>query len=82
MATLLTKILRRRVRTSGPSHGVKDELVVALYPSGVIGLRESRHKNELYTDLGSLYERLLAEQTYKRTETNRRRKARRGPLRP
>lgn len=53
--TLLNKPVVRKTRPHDLPHGVADEIVVTLYPGGVIGLRELRRRKEYRLDAGVLY---------------------------
>jgi hypothetical protein len=63
----LARPVRRRVRCVVP-HGVNPELVITLYPGGLIGLREHRRRRELHIAAGALYARLLAAEARARQE--------------
>lgn len=64
--TLLSKPVRRRTAWAAP-HGVAPEVVITLYPGGMIGLREVRRRKEVVLSASSLYTRaLMAEQREKR----------------
>lgn len=48
------KPTRRRVTARVP-HGVTPQLIVTIYPGGIIGLRENRRRKEYQLDCGTLY---------------------------
>jgi hypothetical protein len=48
------KPTKRAVSARVP-HGVKDTLVVAVYPGGMIGLRELGRRKEYTLEVGTLY---------------------------
>jgi len=54
MVTLCTKPTRRKVRANVP-FGVNPEIVLTIYPSGVIGLREARRRREYVVSIGIIY---------------------------
>jgi hypothetical protein len=59
--TRLAKPLKRRTTWVGP-WGVTQEVVITLYPGGVIGLREARRRKEVQLNAATLYvNALLAE---------------------
>lgn len=59
--TALTKRVVRKTRGRVP-HGVRAEIVVTLYPGGIIGLRELGRRKEYDFEVGALYSRaVLAE---------------------
>lgn len=58
MTRLHGKPVRRVVKCAVP-FGVRDEIVVSLYPGGGIGLREKGRRRELRLDVGTLYARCL-----------------------
>lgn len=62
MTTLASKPVRRKVRVAGMPHGIKPDLVIVLYPNGIIGLREARRRREYQVTVGSLYARLVAQE--------------------
>lgn len=55
--TTLTKAVTRKARTTPAAHGVRAELVISLYPHGVIGIREAgrRSKSEITFEAARLY---------------------------
>ena len=58
----------RKTRARVP-HGVKDQIVITLYPGGLIGLREHRRRKEYTLEVGALYLRAVrAEVETKRRE--------------
>lgn len=63
--TTIRKPLRRRVQCDGQvPHGVNPELVITLYPGGMLGLRETgrRQSSEIQVHVGVIYARALAGQ--------------------
>ncbi|MBI3981187.1 hypothetical protein HY345_04270 [Candidatus Microgenomates bacterium] len=56
--TDLKKPLKRKTRIA-PIHGLKDEIVVTLYPGGTIGLREAKHRREYTLSIGFLYQEAI-----------------------
>ena len=55
----------RRTTTSGPvPHGVKSEMVITLYPGGLIGLRELGRRREYTISAGVLYARLVGAEAW------------------
>ena len=68
--TRLSKPVTRRTSWNAP-HGVNPEVVITLYPGGVIGLREARRRKEVQVNASTLYTRaLLAEQRAKKAKRN------------
>ncbi len=65
----MTKLIRPVVRVTEhrASHAIR-ELVISLYPGGIIGLREkgSRGSNEVTVDAARLYLRLKADRAAER----------------
>lgn len=59
--TRITKELRRLVRLAEYQHGTSPEMVITIYPGGIIGLRERgrRQKSELTVKAAGLYVQLL-----------------------
>jgi len=49
------KPTRRRVRAAVP-YGVNPEIVVTIYPAGIIGLREGRRRREYVLPVGLIYQ--------------------------
>lgn len=45
----------KRVVTARVPHGVNPQIVITIYPGGVIGLRELRRRKEYTLDTASLY---------------------------
>lgn len=45
----------RRVTYSHVPHGVKPQIVVTVYPAGIIGFRELGRRKEYQLDVGVLY---------------------------
>lgn len=59
--TRLVKPVQRRTTWNAP-YGVAREVVITLYPGGVIGLREARRRKEVQLQAATLYaQALLAE---------------------
>lgn len=58
MATRCTKPTRRMVRAAVP-HGVNPDIVITVYPSGLIGLREARRRREYVLAVGLLYQQAV-----------------------
>ena len=56
--TFEDKPTKRVVRANTP-HGVKNEIVVTVYPGGGIGLRELGRRKEYHLDAGALYVRAI-----------------------
>ncbi len=71
--TALKKPVRRTTTWHAP-HGVADQVIITLYPGGVIGLRERRRRKEVQLDAAQLYTRALLEE--RRKERVKRRKGR------
>lgn len=57
--TKLNRAVRRTTRVGDVPHGVRNDLVITLYPGGVIGLREHRRRREFQVSAGTLYTRLV-----------------------
>ena len=53
--TRATKPVSRVVSPRTLPHGVTPEIVITVYPGGVIGLRELRRRKEFRLDAGTLY---------------------------
>jgi hypothetical protein len=64
--TKLKKRVARQVECGVVPHGVATIIAVALYPGGVIGLREHRRRREYMVEVGPLYARLVAAAARKR----------------
>lgn len=80
MARELKKPLRRKIYVNAP-HGVTPEIVVTLYPSGVIGMREARHRREYVLGLGGVYvQAVMAAARAEAIEKKKARKAKRKGL--
>lgn len=60
--TKLTKPVRRTTHANVP-YGVTPQIVVTLYPGGIIGLREQRHRREYTLGIGTLYVQAMLAQT-------------------
>lgn len=78
MATRLTKPVRRAT-TVDPGTvpwNTNPNLVVSLYPGGVLGIREARHRKEYVVHVGVILERLIVEEALQRKRA--RAKARRA----
>lgn len=76
--TRLTKPVRRTTSVDAP-HGIASTLVIALYPGGVIGIREARRRKEIHLSAIALYERALVEEAS--AAARQRRQTRRGRAR-
>lgn len=59
-----SKVVRRKTLAS-VIHGVNPNLVITLYPRGVIGIRELRRRKEFCFDAGTLYVRALVNDSRK-----------------
>ena len=59
MTTPIRHAVRRRVPCTVP-HGIRPELILTIYPNGILGLREKGRRLELVQDAGALYAKLLA----------------------
>lgn len=57
--TKLLKPVKRSTEARHMPHGFKNELVITLYPGGIVGVRENRKRGEVTFDLGDLYARSL-----------------------
>ncbi len=65
--TDLKRPVKRVARGLVVPHGVNPDLVISLYPGGVIGLREARRRKEVKVSAATLYtQALLAEVRAKR----------------
>ena len=62
MTTLVSKPVRRKVRIAGMPHGIRPDLVIALYPGGIIGLREVGRRREYQVAAGVRYARLVGQE--------------------
>lgn len=59
----------RRVAAVDPDtvpHGVSSTIVATLYPGGVLGLREARHRKEYVVHLGVILERAIVDEVLQR----------------
>jgi hypothetical protein len=72
--TSLKKPVSRTTTWRAP-HGVAPQVVITLYPGGVIGLREHRRRKEVQLEAAQLYTRALLEE--RRKERRRSSKAQR-----
>lgn len=72
--TACNKPVKRSVRARVP-HGVVPQIVVTIYPSGMIGLRELRRRREYDVDVGQLYVDCVRREAMR--ERKERKKARR-----
>ena len=79
--TALTNPIARRAITRPAAYGVRAELVIALHPGGIIGIRECgrRSKSEVCFDAAELYvegvrRRIAKERAEKRKARMARRK--------
>ena len=70
--TDLKKPVKRVARGLNVPHGVKPDMVMTMYPGGIIGLRESGRRKEVRLSASTLYSRALLE------EVRAKRKARKG----
>lgn len=76
--THLRKPLRRNVTANVP-HGVNPNIVVTLYPNGLIGLREARRRREYCVNVGLIYQQaVLAAARAEAIERKKERKLKRG----
>jgi len=57
--TTLTKAVKRTATVPKMPHGFKNRLVITLYPGAILGVRESRGKDELLLNIGDWYGRAL-----------------------
>lgn len=73
MATACTKPVKRKVRANVP-FGVNPDIILTIYPSGVIGLRESRRRREYIVSIGMIYQNAVLQCA--RAEAIERKKAR------
>ncbi len=73
MATRCHKPTRRVVRAQVP-FGCNPDIIITLYPSGVIGLREARRRREYVVGVGSIYQNAVLAAA--RAEAVERKKAR------
>jgi hypothetical protein len=55
--TTLSKSVTRKAITRPAAHGVRAELIIALHPGGIVGIRECgrRSKSEVHFDAAELY---------------------------
>ena len=58
MATPLKKLLRRQVTASVP-YGVNPQIIITLYPNGILGMRESRRRREYCAAIGTVYQQAV-----------------------
>ncbi len=78
MATRCTKPTRRVVRAAVP-HGVNPDIIITVYPSGVLGMRESRRRREYVVGIGLIYQNaVLAEARAEAVERKKARKLKKG----
>ncbi len=66
MTTLEPNGLVRRKTLASVIHGVNPNLVITLYPRGVIGIRELRRRKEFCFDAGTLYVKALINEGMKK----------------
>lgn len=71
MATSIKKPVRRSTTCSVP-YGVNPNLVITLYPGGVLGIREFRRRKEYTMHLGQLYSQLVQSETLEQLRLKRR----------
>ena len=57
--TELTKPIRRSVTVEKIFHGFRQRLVITLHPGGWVEIRESRRRDVVRLDLGTLYAQAL-----------------------
>lgn len=57
--TDLRKPVRRVARNCKVPHGMSPDIVVSLYPGGIIGLREARRRKEYQVAAVAVYTRLV-----------------------
>jgi hypothetical protein len=76
--TTLNKPVARKAITRPAAHGVRAELIIALHPGGIVGIRESgrRSKSEVHFDAAELYvegvrRRIAKERAEKRKQRRR-----------
>jgi hypothetical protein len=69
--TALTRPVKRTATCAVP-YGVNPSIVIALYPGGVIGLREARQRKEYQVAAGTLYGQLVAAEAEKQRRDRRR----------
>lgn len=60
--TDLKRPVKRVARGLAVPHGVNPDLVISLYPGGVIGLREARRRKEVKVSASTLYTRALEDE--------------------
>lgn len=60
--TDLKRPVKRVARGLAVPHGVNPDLVISLYPGGVIGLREARRRKEVKVSALTLYTRALRDE--------------------
>lgn len=60
--TDLKRPVKRVARGLAVPHGVNPDLVINLYPGGVIGLREARRRKEVKISALTLYTRALQDE--------------------
>lgn len=72
MALKATKAVRRQVTAHVP-RGINPEIIVTVYPHGVIGLREARRRrgSEQQIEVGGLYTMLVAKAARERRTARR-----------
>lgn len=63
--TTLKKPVKRTTTVNSVPHGINPRLVITLYPSGAIGLREHGRRKEYLVDAGTLYARLVSAEARK-----------------
>lgn len=72
--TACKRKVRRKVDVSGQApRGVKDTIVVTIYPSGRIGLRELRCRREYIVSVAMLYRRQVVLEAMAESGIGRRR---------
>ena len=61
--TDLKRPVKRVLRNARVPYGVKPELILTLYPDGRIGFRELGRRREYQVDAGTIYARLVRDET-------------------
>jgi len=71
----MTALSRPIKRTCNPRtklpHGFADTLILTLYPGGILGVREARHREELTLDVADWYARTLTRRALEATRKRR-----------
>jgi len=71
--TKLTKPVRRTAHLN-VAHGIKPDIVVTLYPGGILGLRESGRRQEYRVALAALMERAVIDDAEQARRTRKQRR--------